>query len=119
LASRKTFEVVRTLEAERDLDALFDFLLASYVHFGDSVESAFVRASQRLERVKADLHGLGKIPKQGTLRPEMMPGLRSVTKDRAVFYFVVDDERRLVRLLAVFFGGQDHQGEMLKRLLGK
>ncbi len=33
-----------------------------------------------------------------------MPGLRRVTKDRAVFYFTVDEERRVVRVLAVFFG---------------
>ncbi|MEQ1616787.1 MAG: hypothetical protein ABL883_00400 [Terricaulis sp.] len=47
----------------------------------------------------------------------MMRGLRSDTKDRAISYFTVDDDARLVRVLAVFFGGQDHQREMLKRLL--
>jgi toxin ParE1/3/4 len=40
-----------------------------------------------------------------------------VTKQRAVFYFDVDDDQRLVRILAVFFGGQDHQRAMLRRLL--
>ncbi len=119
MASRRTYEVVRTREADRDIDGLFDFLIESYVHFGDSVESAFARASQRIERVKADFRGLGKIPKQGTLRPKLTPGLRSVTKERAVFYFIVDDEAHVVRVLAVFFGGQDHQRKMLKRLMGE
>ena len=69
-------------------------------------------------RIKASTcEALGpKSPHQGTLRTKMVPGLRSVTKDRAIFYFTVDDEARLVRVLAVFFGGQDHQREMLKRL---
>ena len=44
-----------------------------------------------------------------------MPGLRTVTKDRAIFYFLVDEE---VRVLAVFFGGQAHQRAMLRRVLG-
>lgn len=63
------------------------------------------------------MRALGRTPHQGTLRPELAPGLRSVTKDRAIFYFDVDDDRRVVRVLAVFFGGQDHQRLMLKRLL--
>jgi plasmid stabilization system protein ParE len=60
---------------------------------------------------------LGEKPHQGTLRPELLPGLRSVTKQRAIFYFIVDEPKRQVRVLAVFFGGQDHQRQMLRRLL--
>lgn len=119
MAQRRIYEVVRTRAANNDLDALFDFLVGSYVHFGDSIDSAFARAEVRVERVKADLRALGKRPKQGTLRPNMMPALRSVTKDRAIFYFTVDDDAHVVRVLAVFFGGQDHQRAMLKRLLGE
>jgi len=61
LASRETYKVERVAAAERDLDTLFDFLVAS---------------------------------------------------------FIVDEEARVVRVLAVFFGGQDHQRAMLRRLLG-
>jgi plasmid stabilization system protein ParE len=53
-----------------------------------------------------------------TVLPKLAPGLRSVTKDRAVFYFTFDDDARIVCVLAVFFGGQDHQRAMLRRLLG-
>jgi len=59
---------------------------------------------------------LADLPHQGTLHPKVMPGLRSVTKNRANFYFTVDDEAQIVRVLAVFFGGQDHQRAMLVRL---
>lgn len=51
---------------------------------------------------------LSAAPHKGTLRPELAPGLRNVSKDRAVFYFTVDNDARVVRVLAVFFGGQDH-----------
>jgi toxin ParE1/3/4 len=119
LANRGSYSVERTAQADRDLDVLFDFLLASYMHFGDGVDDAFERVGARIERVKSDLRSLGKGPHQGTLHPSLMPNLRSVTKDRATFYFAVDDDAQIVRVLAVFFGGQDHQRDMLKRLLSE
>ena len=112
----QTYRVERGAAAERDLDALFDFLIKSHLHFGDDLERAFGRAAARVERIKHDLRALGRTPHQGVLRSEMMPGLRSVTKDRAVFYFTVDENARVVRVLAVFFGGQDHHRRMLMRL---
>ncbi|HRE45091.1 MAG TPA: type II toxin-antitoxin system RelE/ParE family toxin [Terricaulis sp.] len=111
-----SYRVARLSQANDDLDALFDFLLESYLHFDDDLEAAVERASQRVARIKADLRALGKTPHQGTLLPHLMPGLRNVTKDRAIFYFTVDDDAQLVRVLAVFFGGQEHQRAMLKRL---
>lgn len=116
LASRETYRVERGAAAERDLDAVFDFLLESYLHFGDDLERAFERAGERLQRIKADLREIGRAPHQGTRLDKLIPGLRRVTKDRAVFYFTVDDDARLVRVLAVFFGGQDHQRSILRRL---
>ena len=60
---------------------------------------------------------LARAPFQGTLRPEVMSGLRNVTKDSAVIYFTVHEEVEEIRVLAVFFGGQDHQRRMLIRLI--
>lgn len=116
MGKRKTYRVERGAAAARDLDSIFDFLLESYLHFGDDLERAFARATARVERMQDELRGLGETPHQGTLRTEMLANLRSVTRDDAVFYFTVDDERRVVRVLAVFFGGQDHQRRMLRRL---
>ena len=39
--------------------------------------------------------------------------------DRAIYWFDVDEAARKVRILAVFFGGQDHVRHMLVRLLGR
>jgi len=112
------YKVERSLDTDRDLEAIFDFLVESYIEFGDAREDAFERAVERLESIQSAMTSLGKAPHQGTLRPELLRGLRSVTNERANFYFDVDDESRLVRVLAIFFGGQDHQRAMLKRLLG-
>lgn len=87
------------------------------MQFGDSFAEAKERVATRMRRIDEAMRALSKTPHQGTLRPKLMAGLRHVTKDRAVFYFTVDDEARVVRVLAVFFGGQDHQNIMLRRLL--
>jgi plasmid stabilization system protein ParE len=111
------YTVERAENAGRDLNAIFDFLIKTYVEFGEDAEAAIDGAEKRLQRIEAAMRALGRAPHQGTLRPELRPGLRSVTKDSAIFYFDVDDDRRVVRVLAVFFGGQDHQRLMLRRLL--
>jgi len=113
------YSLTRALETDRDLELIFDFLVHSYVDFGEHREDAIQRAATRVRGIESAMLALGGAPHQGTLRPDLLPGLRSVTRDRAIFYFDVDDDRRLVRVLAVFFGGQDHARAMLSRLLGK
>ncbi len=112
------YNVERAVETDRDLEAIFDFLMQSYLEFGDSRAEAFSRAAKRVESIERAAERLGATPHQGTLREDLLPRLRCVTKRRAVFYFDVDDEQRLVRVLAIFFGSQDHQRAMLIRLIG-
>jgi toxin ParE1/3/4 len=110
------YELQRGRRVGRDLDRIYDFLFESYVHFGDSAEDADARAAKRVEGIEAAMERLAARPRQGTRRDAMMIGLRSVTKERAIFYFNVDDDKRVVRVLAVFFGGQDHQRAMMMRM---
>ncbi len=110
------YRVERSLDTDHDLSAIFDFLLTSYMGFGGERGEALERAAVRIEGIEAEMLSLGDVPHQGTLRPDLLPGLRSVTKQRAIFYFDVDDDLRLLRVLAIFFGGQDHQRAMLQRL---
>lgn len=112
-----TYRLERVRWANDDVDALFDFLVETFQALGDDLEPAVDRAAARVERIKADMRSLAQAPHRGTLYPQLMPGLRGVTKDRAIFYFIVDDDARVVRVLAVFFGGQDHQRSMLKRIM--
>ena len=111
------YKVLRSRDSDRDLELIFDHLVESYNALGDSYESALDRAAIRLIQIEDGLSELAKAPFQGTLRPDLMPGQRNVTEDRAVIYFTVDEDRQEVRILAVFFGGQDHQRHMLRRLL--
>jgi toxin ParE1/3/4 len=114
--SRK-FAVLRSRAAARDLGLILDHLFESYCALGDNPSEAFERASKRVESIEDDMDALGRAPCQGTLREDLLPGLRQVTKDRAIYCFVLDEETETLRVLAVFFGGQDHQRHMLKRLL--
>ncbi|WP_323767050.1 type II toxin-antitoxin system RelE/ParE family toxin [Marinovum sp.] len=111
------YEVRRAAGVARDLELIFEFLLSAAEGFGESPERAFALAEARLDEIETALDGLGRAPHQGTLRPHLGPGLRNVTKGRAVIYFDTDDSRQLLRVLAVFFGGQDHQSHILLRLL--
>jgi hypothetical protein len=45
-----------------------------------------------------------------------LSGPVSGTRNRAVFYFEVEEATGQVRVLAVFFGGQDHVARMLRSL---
>jgi toxin ParE1/3/4 len=113
------YAVERARDTDRDLAAIFDFLIKTYIEFGDDLDSAIDRAATRVKSIESAMLSLGDLPQQGTLRPELLPGLRSVTKDRAIFYFDIDEEQHVVRVLAIFFGGQDHRRLMLKRLLAR
>ena len=111
------WRVERSEDTDRDLEAIFDFLFEVAIGVGDAPEEAFVRASRRIAAIEQAMLGLGRAPLQGTSHPDLLPGLRHVTKDRAIFYFEVDERARRVRVLAIFHGGQDHQRSMLVRLL--
>lgn len=111
------FDVVRSNSVDQDLEAIFDFLVQAAEHFGDSAQDAFSRAEARLLEIEESLDHLGSVPHQGTLWPELGEGIRCVTKGRAIVYFDTRDDARTLRVLAVFFGGQDHDTRILARLL--
>jgi toxin ParE1/3/4 len=112
------FEVVRSEQCDRDLELILDHLFAAYCELGDAVPDAFNRSAQRLRGIEGEIDRLGDVPYQGTLASKIMGGLRHVTKSGAVFYFVVDEGERRVRVLGVFFGGQDHRAHILRRIVG-
>ncbi len=111
------YKVERSVASDRDLETIFDFVFEAALGFGEDEATAFQRASTRILEIEDAMNALGDLPHQGTLHPEFFGGLRSVTKGRAIFYFDVEDTLHRVRVLAVFFGGQDHQRQMLLRLL--
>lgn len=112
------YALERANDVRNDLTAIFEFLVESYQAFGEDYDSAVERAALRIQGIEDAMEALCDVPHQGTVRADFLPALRTVTKDQAIFYFDVDDKRRVLRVLAVFFGGQDHRRHMLKRLLG-
>lgn len=111
------YDVVRAQGVLRDLELIFDYLLATYENLGDTPEEAFDRAERRILSIDETMNRLGAVPFQGTLCPELGEGLRRVSKDKVVYYFDVDETQERLRVLAVFFGGQDHQRHMLMKML--
>ncbi len=111
------YELRRAAGVARDLELIFDFLFDASLAFGEDQPSAFDRAAERILVIEDAMEALTAAPHQGTLREDLLPGLRQVTKGRAVFYFDVADDAVILRVLAVFYGGQDHQRHVLLRLL--
>jgi plasmid stabilization system protein ParE len=102
-------------DALRDLDLIFDHLAESYRGFGEAPDEASERAAARVRGILAAADRLALAPHRGAVHDALAPGIRHLTLDRAVCCFRVDGNR--VRVLAVFFGGQDHQRRMRLRLL--
>jgi toxin ParE1/3/4 len=112
------FAIEFSAHAEDDFDLIFDHLFESYVGFGESTEEALDHAAQRVMKIRKSANRLAGFPLRGTPRDDILPGLRFLAMARAIYWFDVDQTARKVRILAVFFGGQDHIRHMMVRLLG-
>ena len=110
--------VERSAEADSDIELIFDSLFQAAMDFGEPAEQAFERAARRIRAIDDAIFSLAVAPHQGTPDAHLLPGLRHVSKERAIIYFDADEGAKILRVLAVFFGGQDHQRRMLIRLLG-
>ena len=111
------FHLEFAVEAERDFGLIFEHLLRSYVEFGESLESAFRHAEARIAEIRVAAQRIPIAPHRGERHDDILPGLRHLTIGRAIYWFDVDEPRETVRVLAVFFGGQDHVRHMMARLL--
>ncbi|MCK0149466.1 type II toxin-antitoxin system RelE/ParE family toxin [Marivita sp. S6314] len=99
-----------------DLDAIFDHLLNSYLGFGDPFEGAFNRANERVGNIYVNRERLLKAPHIGTRHVVKGHTYRHVTIDRAIYWFALDDTAKVLRVLGIFHGGQDHLDRMMSRL---
>ena len=113
------FRVEFAADAERDFGLIFDHLVHSYLDVGESPQSALDRAESRIGEIRAAARRIATAPRRGERHDDLLAGLRLLAIGRAIHWFGVDDEQETVRLLAVFFGGQDHVRHMLVRLLGE
>ena len=111
------FRLEFAADAERDFGLIFDHLLRSYLDFGESLGSALDRAEARILEVRAAAERILAAPYRGERHDDILPGLRHLASGRAIYWFDIDQPRETVRVLAVFFGGQDHVRHMMARLL--
>jgi toxin ParE1/3/4 len=67
-------------------------------------------ADRTAAAIRAYLGGFASVPHRGTRRDDLMPELRIVPfKRRTAIAFTVDDVARTVRVIRVFYGGQDYE----------
>ena len=121
--SEAQWTVVFAEEAINDLALITEHLTEAYCGFGEPLAEANRHAQLRIESIiaAADLlataDSSATAPLRGESRDDLLPGLRHLALDRAVYWFRPRAEQREIQVLAVFFGGQDHQRRMLVRLL--
>ncbi|MEL6682067.1 MAG: type II toxin-antitoxin system ParD family antitoxin [Pseudomonadota bacterium] len=60
-----------------------------------------------------------ELPFQVTLHPDILPDVRFVRRNNAVFWFRPEADAQIVRVLALFFGAQDHIRHMMARMLDR
>ena len=111
------FRIEFSAEAERDFALIFDHLFESYCSFGTRVEAALDHCEDRIRDIRQEADRLGAAPYRGERHDELLPGLRDLMIGRAIYWFEVNEVEQRVRVLALFFGGQDHVRHMLTRLL--
>ena len=111
-----TFRLDFSVAAERDLSLIFDHFFDSYCSFGESPGAASSHAAERLRRIRGNADRICMSSDRGTTHDDIISGLRHLMIERAIFWYVVNESEGVVRVLAVFFGGQDHVRHMRLRL---
>ena len=109
--------VVFAAAALDDLTLIERHLTEAYQSFGETAQEAARHAAARIADILSTAERLVTAPHRGEAHDDLLPGLRHLALDRSIYWFVVDDLARQVRILALFFGGQDHQRQMLVQLL--
>jgi plasmid stabilization system protein ParE len=105
-----------TAQAQSDLRAILRHLTDSYVAFGEPRRAARRKAEVRTYGLVASLERLATAPLRGTRLDDLLPGLRHVRLDDLVVWFTPNEDAEAIRVLALFFSGQNHLARMQQRL---
>lgn len=115
--SEAPWSVVFAEEAINDLMLITVYLTQSYCGFGEPPAEANRHAQVRNKAIIFAAERLATAPFRGECHHDLLLGLCHLALDRAVTWFRPCSEQREIQVLAVFFGGHDHQRQMLVRLL--
>jgi toxin ParE1/3/4 len=103
--------------AERDLEHLFYHLADRFVEFGSSRQEAAAQALDGVQHIRDSAERLADAPHRGATHDDLLPGSLHLTLEKAIYWFLVDEEKGRVGVLAIFYGGRRHQRKILLRLL--
>lgn len=106
-----------SVAALRDFDLILDHLSESYSALGEAPDLALKRAAERVRHLRREIGRLVETPSIGTLRSDFYPEMRFVRRDRAAVWFVPIHETKIIAVVAIFYGAQDHIRHMRERLL--
>ncbi len=100
-----TLTVFTVVEAES--------VFSDYVAINAYIENATgdrALADRTVDAIRAAVGGLRHIPQRGVPRDDLREGLRLLFfRRRTVIAYDIDRERHVVRVLRVFYGGQDYE----------
>ena len=115
--SQARWTVVFAADAADDLALIEAHLVETYCSLGEAFHESSRHAQVRVEAIVSTAERLSIAPYRGESHDDLLPGLRHLALERAIYWFRVIPELREVQVLAIFFGSQDHQRHMLVRLL--
>ena len=88
-------------------DVLFDYLNITR-HIIEMTNDRAL-ANRTVDAIRRFIASLNVLPHRGTRRDDLRPGLRIVPfKSRTAIAFEFDEDNEVVRVLRVFYGGQDY-----------
>jgi len=66
-------------------------------------------ANRTIDAIRAYIASMNVVPHRGTQRDDLRPRLRIVPfKKRTAIAFEIDEDKEVVKILRVFYGGQDY-----------
>ena len=106
-------------EAVADLETLFDHLQSSRRQQGWPDGESARMAAERIRRIIRMADRIAIAPLRDHAHEVAGRRFRHLTLDRAIFWYTTENADSVVRIEAIFHGGQDHMGRMLARLTGE
>ena len=98
------YKVIYSPEANEDLKAIYRYIAIDLGEKGT--------AKNQTERIRRKIHGLTTFPekyKAVEWKPWSEINMRQVAIDNYVAFYLVDNDKQLVTVVRIFYGGRDIQ----------
>ncbi|MFB9950401.1 type II toxin-antitoxin system RelE/ParE family toxin [Rhizobium puerariae] len=75
-----------------------------------------ITADRKLAEIEATTYRLADLPKIGSIRDDLLPGLRAIpAAEKAIICFTVDDETMTVFIICISYAGSDWTSRVTER----